>query len=56
MSTGAPGNRRRPGKAVREFYVVWTAPPSDEVIIAAGARALRLHAERKARAESPKPR
>jgi hypothetical protein len=38
------GNR----KVIRNFHVVWTRLPSDEIIIEAGARALRLYAERQA--------
>jgi hypothetical protein len=47
------GNKRR--QVVRNFHVVWTRLPSDEIIIEAGARALRLYAERQA-AETQKAR
>ena len=33
---------------IRNFHVVWTRLPSDEVVIEAGARALRLYVERQA--------
>ena len=47
-------NEKRPRAqgAVRRFYVVWVRPPSDEIIIEAGARAIRLHAERQAAAHA----
>lgn len=44
MSQRNPNSRR----VVRQFHVVWVRPPSEELIIEAGARALRLHAERQA--------
>jgi hypothetical protein len=36
-------SRRRPRRALRTFRVTWTTPPTDDVIIAAGASALRLY-------------
>lgn len=38
----------KPRHVVRNFHVVWTRLPSDEVVIEAGARALRLYVERQA--------
>lgn len=43
-----PPRSPRPRGVVRQFQVVWVRPPSEELIIEAGARALRLHAERQA--------
>lgn len=36
---------RRSRQVIRKFHVVWTRLPSDELVIEAGARALRLYAE-----------
>lgn len=44
--------RPRAQATVRRFHVVWVRPPSDEIIIEAGARAIRLHAERQAAAHA----
>lgn len=39
---------RKTRHVIRNFHVVWTRLPSDEVVIEAGARALRLYVERQA--------